>query len=612
MSGIAGVLSMDEPSVDPGIVAAMLERLARRGPDGQGLWSQGSLALGHRMLRATPESIDEHLPLVKDEIVLTCDARIDNRIELIRRLRLRSASADSELILRAYQEWGVRCPEKLRGDFAFALWDTKKRCFFAARDRIGIKPLYYVLNSKTFGVASEISPLFEIPHVVKRPDVDSLNEFLDLTVVPADRTLYDGIRRLPPGHTLVLQYGRMRLDRYWAPNPQREMRRPSLSQHAEEFRDLFSEAVAAQMRTSSGAGCLLSGGLDSSSVLCVAADAAPASEAPAAFSMIFDSLACDEREFIQEVTRKTDVPSYAAAVDGAESSMLLQKYSSSCPDWPVRGFCPTAIWPLMELARKGGTRVMLTGHGGDHVVEGNLSSLTDLMRTGRVSELWRQLQPFRHSPEVWKEFVIKPLLPSRFKNLARWLLRAETTTLRESTLRQSTLRKRSNGALEGERGRVVPWTRNASHFAHQEALALSSPSTSLWLDGYWDVLGSLFGMEFRHPFFDSRLIEYLLTIPPEEKLWGGQTKVLLREGMDGILPEQVRNRAGKAEFSPLVEHQFKRLPSPAIRSLRLVQDGFVNQERLATLNGGSKRGQSNSISLWPVLCLDAWYEANFN
>ena len=564
--------------------------------------------------------MNEHLPLVKDEIVLTCDARIDNRIELIRGLRLRSAPADSELILRAYQEWGVRCPEKLRGDFAFALWDIKKRCFFAARDRIGIKPLYYVLNSKTFGVASEISPLFEIPNVAKRPDVDSLNEFLDLTVVPADRTLYDGIRRLPPGHTLVLQGGRMRLDRYWAPNPQLEMRQPSLSQHAEEFRDLFSEAVAAQMRTSSGAGCLLSGGLDSSSVLCVAADAAPASEAPAAFSMIFDSLGCDEREFIQEVTRKTDVPSYAAAVDGAESSTLLQKYSSMCPDWPVRGFCPTAIWPLMELARKGGTRVMLTGHGGDHVAEGNLSSLTDLMRTGHVSELLRQLQPFRYAPSVWMEFVIKPLLPRSFKNLARWLLRAETTTLRQSTLRestlrqstlrQSTLRKRSNRALEGERS--DPWTRNGSHFAHQEALALLSPSTSLWLDGYWDVLGSLFGMEFRHPFFDSRLIEYLLTIPPQEKLWGGQTKVLLREGMDGILPEQVRNRTGKAEFSPLVEHQLKRLPSPAIRSLRLAQDGFVNRERLATLNGGSKPGQSNSISLWPVLCLDAWYEANFN
>ncbi len=183
MSGIAGVCNFDGRPVEIFTMETMTKALDHRGPDGSGVWIDGSVGFAHVMLWTTPESLKEKQPLLdaSGQLVITANARIDNRDDLIRSLDLKGHAdlSDSELILYAYSKWGEDCPEKLVGDFAFAIWDKRKRALFAARDRIGIKPFYYYhRDGRDFIFASEISPIFKAAGLEKRPDRKAIEEYL--------------------------------------------------------------------------------------------------------------------------------------------------------------------------------------------------------------------------------------------------------------------------------------------------------------------------------------------------------------------------------------------------------------------------------------------------
>ena len=213
MSGIAAVWRLDGAPLHQATLDRMIERLAPRVADAVGTWLDGPVGLGHRMLHATPESLQQKLPLAGDtgEVVVTADARLDNRAELMSALGLAHRAADGvsdgELVLRAWERWGEECPARLLGDFAFALWDARRRVLFCARDPAGVKPLYYHLGSRLVAVASETKALLAIPDVPRRLDEISIAACLVPGLDDRVATFYEGILRLPAGHCLTVTAG---------------------------------------------------------------------------------------------------------------------------------------------------------------------------------------------------------------------------------------------------------------------------------------------------------------------------------------------------------------------------------------------------------------------
>jgi asparagine synthase (glutamine-hydrolysing) len=219
MSGICGIYYLDGRPVDPVDLTNMVDILAHRGPDGAHIWHDGPVGLGHRMLWTTPESLTEQLPYERNGLVITADARIDNRDELIATLGLTGRQAveiaDSQLILAAYEKWGEQCPEKLLGNFAFVIWDSRKQQLFCARDHFGAKPFYYYQSHRIFTFASEIKALVCLSEVPRRLNETRVADHLLMNFEDRVITFYRDILRLSAAHSVIGQINWLKTSKIW-------------------------------------------------------------------------------------------------------------------------------------------------------------------------------------------------------------------------------------------------------------------------------------------------------------------------------------------------------------------------------------------------------------
>ena len=265
MCGIAGIIG----KVDEGLIQSMTRMLAHRGPDGEGYFSSDDVALGHRRLSIIDlESGQQPMTTADGRYTIVFNGEIYNFRDLRRQLESQGARfhtrSDTEVLLEAYAAWGRESLEKLRGMFAFAVWDAKEHRLFAARDRLGVKPFYYAQLSKGLIFASEMKGLLAHPSVKRELDYASLDDFLAYLYVPAPRTIFQGISELPPAHWLEWQDGRLRLSRYWELEFRPEKRH--LQDYVEELQQVLSEAVGLRLVSDVPLGIFLSGGLDSSTM----------------------------------------------------------------------------------------------------------------------------------------------------------------------------------------------------------------------------------------------------------------------------------------------------------------------------------------------------------
>src|SRR5262245_42090580 len=245
----------------------MTNCIAHRGPDGTGQWVDGPVGFGHQMLSTTPESLHERQPL-RDEtgdLCLVLDGRVDNRSELKAALEARGArlhdDTDAELVLKSYVVWGEECPKHIIGDFAFAIWDGRKRQLFCARDFFGIKPFYYHIDDSTFRFGSEQHQILEDPAVRRRPNEGMIAEYLASAITNQEETLYQDIRRLPPAHVLIVRAGQVRKQCYWSPDFSKNIRYRTDEQYADHFLSIFKESIRCRLRSVGTVGIALSGGL---------------------------------------------------------------------------------------------------------------------------------------------------------------------------------------------------------------------------------------------------------------------------------------------------------------------------------------------------------------
>jgi asparagine synthase (glutamine-hydrolysing) len=633
MSGLAVLFNRDGRRVDESAIRGMLDAIPYRGPDGLSVRMWGPLAFGYAKLAVTPEEDQEHQPLVSSRTgcMLVADVRLDNRAELLARLPVSApvSASDAVLVLLAYETWGTGVAVHLLGDFAFALWDPRCQRLFCARDTSGQRTVFYHVDERMFAAATEIHQLLQDPRTPVVANEDRIRDFLVPANVyrnPAEHpaTFYTGISCLEAGHTLVVDRGRWQTRRYWQLETRPELRYRHKAQYAEHYLELLTTAVAARLRSSRPVGALLSGGLDSSSIVCVAKELAHADRLPSpglvGISLVYDGLECDERDLIQDIQAKYGLD--VSFLRATEYAWLLQPEPRGFVESPyTKG---TDLMDAMSaLACQAGARVVLTGEIADSCVAGLPAVFDSLLRKGRLLELWQYLHWYQGlSGESWRRTIallcLAPLLPLSLhralmlRYTARALRRAGTSVLPEwiaDPLRADLLERQFSVYQARERGR-----RFSNPARHAELQWLYPPEETMQPVGW--------PLEMRHPFADRRLHEFLLALPPEVKFatsstsdtYYARTKRLVRDAMRGIVPERIRVRPIKTVFDIAVAGEIGRnwpvyesVFGPGARP-HVVARGYVDQpvfwSRLEQVRSGRAVGDLTYIMR--IVALESW------
>ncbi len=559
MSAITGMLQRDGRPLDRADLARMVETLATWGPDACGIWNSGPVGLGQLTLATTPESRAERLPYAEGDAprVLVADARIDNRDELIAALSLDSSDrthlGDGELILRAYQRWGHASPEHLVGDFAFAIWDGETQELFCARDALGVRPFYYHLSDRLFIFATQIGALLALPAVPRRLNEEVLADYLALLPPDRTKTFYRDIFKLPPGHTLCVSGGGVTRRCYWKLDPSRELRLGSDAEYAEAFRDLFTDAVRCRLRSSGPVAAMLSGGLDSSSIVCTARRLLEPGQRIITLSGVFPSFRSpkfrvDEASYIDLVVAGGGVDArYVRADDASPLFDFLWRGEE-----PIPAAALYMDWSIFKAAKEQGLRVLLSGNDGDSVVGYGHAYLAELAWGGKWKALLDELYELSRRVgigrrDIMRRYVLSTLVP--FTLMSAWQrLRRNGAPIydRRSVIRpefadRTGVRDRARRFLWDERPARVD--RRAHHDSVESSLL------TLLLELFARGAGA-FGLEPRYPFFDRRLVEFCLALPGHQKLHQGWNRVVMRRAMTGIVPAEIQWRRNKQNLSP--------------------------------------------------------------
>ena len=624
MSGIVAVYCLDGRPAERGLVSAMLDAAAYRGPDGLNSWIDGPVGLGHAMLRTTPEAVGESQPLIDEQagLALTMDGRVDNRDELkelLERQGLRAVgNTDAEIVLRAYQCWGEEAPAKILGDFAFALWDGRKHQMFCARDFASVQPLFYYCDGRSFICASEPQQILAEPSVPRAPNETVIGVFLSGILMNPAATVYRDIRKLEGGCSIAVGPDKIDLRRFFDIDPAKRIRYRTDAEYAEHFESLFREAVRCRLRNIEGVAAELSGGLDSSLVIGAAqrlfrqrgVSTVPRFET---FSLKFDDPQADERGFIGDVAAmwgletNWSAPYYAKFADYL-GDIRRCRYLSFRPN--------SAMDTLMHRAmREHGFRVVLTGQGGDQWFGGSPDCFADSLCGFRFVELFKLLRGEAAYPTRVRggqgalalliRRTLWPLVPARPKFLIN--------RLRGVKLIPPYVRPEFTRRLDLERVRNAPTRqRRGLSFAQRTMYQVLNLGISTHFAEMNERECALAGLEGRHPFYDRRIIEFAFAIPEDQRCRPHATKYVMRQAGRDLLPESVRQRQGKAEFYDMLVHGLTEVTAAlggdaAFDSFEIVRRGWVDPEQLRRVyRERIADPESNLWPLWSVMELEMW------
>jgi asparagine synthase (glutamine-hydrolysing) len=535
VSGIVGIFQLNGAPIDQTLLAGLTNSLAFRGPDAQRIWCRGPIGFGHTLLQSSLESKNERQPLSLDgNLHIVADARIDGRRDLIATLRSHGQlcseiATDAELILRAYTLWEDACLERLAGDFVFAIWNARRRRLFCARDQMGVKPFFYARLGSLFMFSNTLNCIRLHPAV--SPDLNELSiaDFLlfDMIQDPS-ATSFKDVLRLAPAHALTCEGAKISVKRYWSASPTEPLGYRRASEYVEHFRFLLDQAVADRMRTESV--CIsMSGGLDSPTVAAgakrVDSRSGNATELWA-LTQVFEKLIPDnEKHYAGLVAEALDIPIRYRSCDDAR---LFQYASVPTPEPKHLAWPDLTADHLRAAAAK--SRVVLTGLGADPLF------------SARITVHFRQLFSQRNYKKAAADAVHYLTRERRFSRMYlrtrfRLLFRSREDHsgffpdwLNEDFASQHDLRSRWE--MHFQQAHIPDCARPEAYQA---------TFSNLWPDlfGAYDAGASSVPVEVRHPFFDLRLVQFLLALP---RLPWCCDKELLRESARGVLPDQVRLR----------------------------------------------------------------------
>lgn len=624
MSAIAGLVSLIGAPIERTRLERMAEAAAALGPDGQRVWSSGPCGLAHLKLTVTPESVDEIQPLVDTEaqIALVFDGRLDNRAEILRELNGRGDglkdAGDSHLVLAMYKLYGRNCPERLTGDYALAIWESRDRLLFCARSLLGWRPFLWWTDEATFAFATEIKQLFAAGGIDRAINEGMVGEVLAHSMTHAEETLWKGVYRLPPGYAMTVSQGRTRTWRWHQP-PFQEDSPQTEGAYVERFRELFDQSIKSCVRSITPVTSQLSGGLDSSSIVCRAAQLHKKGEIALPvqpISAVFPGRRHDESEWIDMVASKAGITPKRFEPSPYDWSRAIA-WTRDTLNLPLR---PNAHLMDSTAAQVPGygSRVLLTGEGGDDWLNGSHSHWADLLHRLKFIQLLREGFGPDGNRSAWSKArrlagnSVGPWVSTRLRDFAIYSARPGSDLapwIRPEWAKQIGLAERLR------RFNVTPGLDGiAQQQRYQRYLGIRHHVT------YDGVLSSMArkGIEVRHPFHDRRLTEFILCLPGNLLRRGAQRKYILRQAMAGVLPEPIRTRMTKATFvTTFVDSIEEYLAARPLHQWSAVSRGWVNADALVVaLNENKALQQGGSLSanqaptplgpLWFALALDIW------
>lgn len=619
MCGIAGRVTPDLPA-DREIVEAMCDALAHRGPDSRGVHADGDVALGMTRLAVIDlRTGDQPLHSEDGSVVLVLNGEIYNhrrlRSELTRRGHRFASRSDAEVVVHLWEEEGERCVERLRGMFAFALWDERRQQLFLARDRLGKKPLVYAHGPAGISFASEIRALLRDPTVPREIDLRAIDAFLVNQYVPRDRCAFGAIRKLAPACTLSWRPGgEPRTSRYWrlAYAPKLELGRAEAS---ERLRTMILEATRARLDSDVPLGAFLSGGVDSAAVV---AAMAMASAAPVrTFTAAFSESGFDERRHALRVARRYGTDHREIEVGALDASLLPRIAWHFGEPFADPAALPT--FQLAELTRREVT-VCLSGDGGDEGFGGYARywQIRSTLAADRVAPGLRRgvagalgalptsadgRRPLPRAARLARRLAMPP--SRRYADLIRWFGDADRERLYGPALRPLLAGGDPLGAIDRA------WGDGAELSGIDRAIA-TDVETYLPDDllAKLDITTMAHSLEVRSPLLDHHLVEFGATLPEREKVRGRRGKRLLRDAVEPWLPKEILARPKHGFAVPIgawMRRELRGLPEQVLLDPATRARGMFAAREVERVIAEHRAGADRSYQLWAMVNLELWF-----
>lgn len=601
MCGISGIFNFNGVPLNDKKLREMNRLIHHRGPDGNGIYIDSNIGIGSTRLAIIDLREISNMPLhdTENRYVIVFNGEIFNYIEIKKELLLKgygfNTDSDTEVILNAYKEWGEDCLHKLNGMWAFAIWDKQEKTLFCSRDRYGIKPLYFYKDDNTLIFGSEIKQILSCG-VDKTVNDDTVYDYLVFNFIDhTENTFFKKITKVQAGHKFTIKNNEFKLSR-WYELPKNGFMKDTKNLY-NDFYDLLYDSVRLRLRSDVEVGSCLSGGLDSSAIVCIMHDILHnegKSEIQKTYTACYDDPFIDERPFVEEVIKQTNSTKFYLFPDVKGFSEDIDKMTYH-QDEPYTGATVFAQWSVFKKIHETGIKVVLDGQGSDEILLGYFSFF-----------------PFH-----LKRNILNP-----FKFISEFAGGVNTSNLGYSKFTQNLIyfntgSVRYRHVLKNSRAFVQPdfiSSHNRRDIFNQMIASSSLEDnrlSNLWnislpsLLRYEDRNSMAFSVEARIPFLDHRLVEYIFSIPLDKLIHKGWTKHVLRESLKGKIPEDIRMRKGKLAFSVPQKKWLNEISS-------YLEDTFNNDFRSGKYIHRSKilniikSGNFNDKVLYRAFALEKW------
>lgn len=619
MCGICGKVSWAEP-IDSALVRLMMDKMIHRGPDDEGIYIEPRVGLGHRRL-AIIDLTNGRQPISNEDgtVWIVFNGEIYNfmplREQLLEAGHKFRTQTDTEVIVHLYEEYGERCLEKLDGMFAFAIWDARKKKLFIARDRVGIKPLYYSLNRNSISFSSEIRSLLADTSIVREVDPEVIHRFLMFLYIPGPETMFKSIRKLMPGHYLTCEDGVIEIRQYWDLQFSRDPSRCNIEEATRELCGLLRRSVRSHMMSDVPIGILLSGGVDSTGLLSFCAD--ETTQKIQTFTIGFEGEEfADERIYARLAAERYDTDHHEMTIAAAEFQEFLPVYVRHMEE-PVCEAPAIALYYVTRMASKH-VKVLISGEGGDEAFAG--------------------YQNYRNL--VWLERMKQPGAP--LAGLARLMLRGLALLNPSKFGKYGELvnipledyyYSRSSGPrspfmmLQGELYtpdfRMQFNSEQSLQYLHRCFLAVQDQNdlnkmlyvdTKTWLPDDLlikaDKMTMANSVELRVPLLDHHVLEFAASLPAHFKLKGVTTKYILKRALEGRIPQEVIKRKKTGLPVPLqswMSGALRDYSREILMDSRTLARGYFRSNGIENLIAKSAQEKKYGKEIFSLIVLELWH-----
>ena len=623
MCGIVGVCDVGgAPPVEESTLRAMLGRIRHRGPDQFGIYVDDHVGLGNARLSIIDLSTGQQ-PICNEDgslwIVFNGEVfnHPDLRLQLERRGHRFSTTSDTEVVLHAYEEYGADCLSRLNGQFAIAIWDTRDRALFLARDRLGVRPLFYTVANGALVFGSEIKAVLAGPGVAASPDPMALDQIFTFWSTLSPRTFFEGIVELPPAHFMVVRDGEVKLERYWdmAFPDDDATRHRSTREYVEELRELLIDAARIRLRADVPVGAYLSGGLDSSTVTAIVRS--QTTNPLETFSIAFTDAHYDESGFQLAMAKALGTQHHVVHATHADIGEVFPEVVWHT-ETPIMRTAPAPMFLLSGLVRDNHFKVVLSGEGADEVMAGY-----DIFREAKIRRFWAEQPQSKARPALLNR--IYPWMPVStgsdyvkaffgigltdvdacdYSHSLRW-----RTTARAKRFFSEDVRH----AVDGDDGHLTPFFPEAfdrwGPLQRAQFLETTILLSQYLLSSQGDRMAMGHSVEGRFPFLDHRVVEFGNGLPASLKLNGLTEKYLLKEVSREWLPAEISDRPKQPYRAPVHRAFFNDSPPDYVEEVlsasAIQESGFFNpravDQLVAKLKRGLPLGETDDMALAGII-----------